>query len=190
MFGKSKRQIKNVTFVQPLKGEVYFYTPIAYATSLPQNTKEKERKVFNDSDLALAGKLKLIFEREKMTWFEIKEENSTTPSKEERWFALYYYPHRLVASRISSFAEKATLQDIDKLFNFIVTKDQTRLAEVQQTQSPSAYGSVAELQSQLPSADEPAAEPQSTLPSEDESVSEQPNEESEAVQLVARTTRS
>ena len=36
MFGKSKRQIKNVTFVQPLKGEVYFYTPIAYATSFAE----------------------------------------------------------------------------------------------------------------------------------------------------------
>ena len=70
MFGKSKRQIKDVTFVQPLKGEVYFYTPIAYATNL-QNSKEREGKqVFIDSDLALAGKLKLIFEREKMTWFE------------------------------------------------------------------------------------------------------------------------
>ena len=177
MFGKSKRQIKNVTFVQPLKGEVYFYTPIAYATSLPQNSKEKEGKqVFNDSDLALAGKLKLIFEREKMTWFEIREEKSTTPSKEERWFALYYYPHRLVAGRISSFAEKATLQDIEKLFDFIVTKDQTRLAEIHQSQSPSAYGSIAEEQSQVPSADE--------------SVTEQPNEESEAISMVAASTLS
>ncbi len=176
MFGKSKRQIKNVTFVQPLKGEVYFYTPIAYATSLLQNSEEKERKqVFNDSDLALAGKLKLIFEREKMTWFEIREEKSTTPSKEERWFALYYYPHRLVAGRVSSFEEKATLQDIDKLFNFIVTKDQTRLAEVQQSQSPSAYGSVAEPQSQSPSAYG--------------SIAEQPNEESEAIPLVAHASR-
>jgi hypothetical protein len=65
MFGKSKRQIKNVTFVQPHEGEVYFYTPIAYATNL-RDSKEKEGKqVFTDSDLALAGKLKLIFEREK-----------------------------------------------------------------------------------------------------------------------------
>lgn len=143
MFGKSKRQIKDVTFVQPLKGEVYFYTPIAYATNL-QNSKEREGKqVFIDSDLALAGKLKLIFEREKMTWFEIREEKSTTPSKGERLFALYYYPHRLVASRVSSSDEKATLQDIKKLFDFIVTEDQTRFAEVQQTQSPSAYGSIA-----------------------------------------------
>ena len=176
MFGKSKRQIKNVTFVQPLKGEVYFYTPIAYATAL-QNSNEKERKqVFNDSDLALAGKLKLIFEREKMTWFEIREEKSTTPSKIERWFALYYYPHRLVAGRVSSFEEKATLQDIDKLFDFIVTKDQTRLAEIHQSQSPSAYGSVEEQQSQMPSADE--------------SVEEQPNVELEAIPMEASATRS
>ena len=146
MFGKGKRQIKNVTFVQPLEGEVYFCTPIAYATSL-SGSKEKERKqVFNDSDLALAGKLKLIFEREKMTWFEIREEESITSSKVERLFALYYYPHRLVAGRASSFEEKATLQDIHKLFDFLVTKDQTRLAEDQQSQSPSAYGSVTEQQ--------------------------------------------
>jgi hypothetical protein len=143
MFGKSKRQIENVTFVQPPKGEAYFYTPIAYATNL-QNSKEEEGKqVFNDFELALAGKLKLIFERENMTWFEIREEKSTTPLKDERVFVLYYYPHRLVASRTSPFDEKATLQDIKKLFDFIVTKDQTRFAEVQQSQSPSAYGSVA-----------------------------------------------
>jgi hypothetical protein len=140
MFGKSKRQIKNVTFVQPHKGEVYFHTPIAYATNL-RNSKEKEvMQVFTDSDLALAGKLKLIFEREKMIWFEIKEETSATPSEDKRLFALYYYPHRLVASRASSFDEKATLQDIKKLFDFIVTEDQTRFAEVKQTQLPSAYG--------------------------------------------------
>ena len=161
MFGKSKRQIKNVTFVQPLKGEVYFYTPIAYATSLQDSNEKESKQVFNDSDLALAGKLKLIFEREKMTWFEIKEEKSTTPSKIERWFALYYYPHRLVAGRAFPFEEKATLQDIDKLFDFIVTKDQTRLAEIQQSQSPTAYDSVAEQQSQLPTADGSVAEPQS-----------------------------
>lgn len=143
MFGKSKRRIKNVTFVQPLKGEAYFYTPIAYTTNL-QNSKENDGKqVFIDSDLALAGKLKLIFERERMTWFEIREEKSTTSSKGERLFALYYFPHRLVASRASSFDEKATLQNIKKLFDFIVTEDQTRFAEVPQTQSPSAYGSVA-----------------------------------------------
>lgn len=142
MFGKSKRQIENVTFVQPLKGEPYFYTPIAFATNL-QNSKEKVGKqVFTDSELALAGKLKLIFEREKMTWFEIREEESKS-SKEERVFTLYYYPYRLVADRDSWFDEKATLQDIKKLFDFIVTKDQTRFAEVQQTQSPSAYGSIA-----------------------------------------------
>ncbi len=142
MFGRSKRQIKSVTFVQPAKGEAYFYTPIAYATNL-RNSKEIEGKqVFTDSDLALAGKLKLIFERENMTWFEIKEETSTSPSKDKRLFALYYYPHRLVTSRASPFDEKATLQDIKKLFDFIVTEEQTRFAEVQQTQSPSAYGSL------------------------------------------------
>jgi len=126
MFGKSKRQTKNVTFVQPLKGEAYFYTPIAYDTNL-QDSKEKERKqVFKDSDLALAGKLKLIFKREKMTWFEIREEKSPAPSKDEHFFALYYYPHRLVAGQASPFEEKATLEDIRKLFDFFVNEDQTR----------------------------------------------------------------
>jgi hypothetical protein len=138
MFGKSKRQIKNVTFVQPLKGEVYFYTPIAFSK------EERGTQVFTDSDLALAGKLKLIFEREKMTWFEIREEKSTTPLKEEHFFALYYYPHRLVASRAASFAEKVTLQDVKKMFDFIVTEDQTRLAEVRQGQLLLAYGSIVE----------------------------------------------
>jgi hypothetical protein len=142
MFGKSKRQIENVIFVQPLKGEAYFYTPIAYATNSQNSKKREGNQVFNDSDLALAGKLKLIFEREKMTWFEIKEETSTTSSKERRLFALYYYPHRLVAGRASPFDEKATLQDIKKLFAFFVTEDQTRLAEVKQ-QFLSAYGSIA-----------------------------------------------
>jgi hypothetical protein len=138
MFGKSKRQIENVTFVQPLKGEVYFQTPIAFSK------EEKGTQIFKDSDLALAGKLKLIFEREKMTWFEIREEKSTTPSKGEYCFALYYYPHRLVASRVSPFDEKATLEDIRKLFDFIVTEDQTRLAEVRQPQLLLAYGSIVE----------------------------------------------
>jgi hypothetical protein len=138
MFGKSKRQIENVTFVQPLKGDVYFHTPIAFSK------EEKGTQVFTDSDLALAGKLKLIFEREKMTWFEIREERSLTPSKGEYCFALYYYPHRLVASRADSFDEKVTLQDIKKMFDFIVTEDQTRLAEVQQGQLLLAYGSIVE----------------------------------------------
>ena len=138
MFGKSKRRIENVTFVQPLKGEAYFYTPITFSKN------EKGTQVFKDSDLALAGKLKLIFEREKMTWFEIREEKSSTPSKGEYCFALYYYPHRLVASRASSFEEKATLQDIRKMFDFIVTEDQTRLAEVRQGQLLLAYGSIVE----------------------------------------------
>jgi hypothetical protein len=142
MFGKSKRQIKNVTFVQPLKGEAYFYTPIAYTTNLQNSKKREGKQVFTDSDLALAGKLKLIFEREKMTWFEIREETSSTSSKERRLFALYYYPHRLVAGRASSFDERATLQDIKRLFDFFVTEDQTRLAEVRK-QSLSAYGSIA-----------------------------------------------
>jgi len=115
MFGKTQRQIKNVTFVQPLKGEAYFYTTIAYSTNL-QNPKEKKgTHVFNDSDLALAGKLKLIFEREKMTWFEIREEKSTIPSKDEHFFSLYYYPHRLVARRASMCDVKATLQEIKEL---------------------------------------------------------------------------
>jgi hypothetical protein len=138
MFGKSKRRIENVTFVQPLKGEVYFHTPITFSK------EENGSQVFKDSDLALAGKLKLIFEREKMTWFEIREEKSSTPSKGEYCFALYYYPHRLVASRAPSFEEKATLQDIKKMFDFIVTKDQTRLAEVRQGQLLLAYGSIVE----------------------------------------------
>ena len=144
MFGKHKRQIKSVTFVQPPKGEVYFYTPIAYATNLQNSKKGEEKQVFTDSDLALAGKLKLIFEREKMVWFEIKEETIKTLSKEQRLFALYYYPHRLVASRAPSFAEKATLQEIKKLFNFFVTEDQTRLANVQQKQAFLVFGSIAE----------------------------------------------
>ena len=138
MFGKSKRQIENVTFVQPLKGEVYFYTRIAFSK------EENGTQVFNDSDLALAGKLKLIFEREKMTWFEIREERSSTPSDGEYCFALYYYPYRLVASRVSPFDEEATLEDITKLFDFIVTEDQTRLAEVRQPQLLLAYGSIIE----------------------------------------------
>jgi hypothetical protein len=171
MFGKSKRQIKNVTFVQPLKGEVYFYTPIAYATNLQDSRKEKGTQVFNDSELALAGKLKLIFERENMTWFEIREEKSTTPSKDEHFFALYYYPHRLVASRFSPFDEKATLEDIKKLFDFIVTEDQTRLAEVRQTQSPSAYRSISEELREESDA--------TTL------IAEEPREESEAIPIVA-----
>jgi hypothetical protein len=142
MFGKSKRQIKDVTFVQPLKGEAYFYSPIGYSINLPGSKEKKGKQVFNDSTLALAGKLKLIFDREKMTWFEIREEESLS-AKDEHSFVLYYYPHRLVASQISSLDERATLHDIKKLFDFIVTEDQTRFAEVQQTHSPSAYGSVA-----------------------------------------------
>ena len=138
MFGKSKRQIENVTFVQPLKGEVYFHTPIAFSR------EEKGTHVFKDSELALAGKLRLIFEREKMTWFEIREEKSLTQSKGEYCFVLYYYPHRLVGSRVSPFDEKATLEDIKKLFDFIVTEDQTRLAEVRQPQLLFAYGSIVE----------------------------------------------
>ena len=78
-----------------------------------------------------------------MTWFEVKEEKLSTQSKDERLFALYYYPQRLVASRASFLDEKASLSDIQRLFDFIVTKAQTRYAEVPQPQSPSAYGSVA-----------------------------------------------
>ncbi len=145
MFGKNKRHIDNVTFVQPLKGEAYFYTPIAFATTLHNSKEEKATQVFKDSELALAGKLKLIFEREKMIWFEIKEEKSLTAEKGGHFFALYYYPLRLVSSRAFSFDEKATLQDIKKLFDFIVTEDQTRLAEVHQTRWPSAYRTIEEM---------------------------------------------
>jgi len=149
MFGKNKRQVNSVMFVQPSKGEAYFYTPIAYATNL-QNSKEKKgEQVFTDSDLALAGKLKLIFEREKMIWFEIREEKSKTSLKDdEHFFALYYYPHRLVTSRVSAFDEMATLNEIKNLFDFFVTEDQTRLAEVQKLQLPSAYGCIAEESSE------------------------------------------
>ena len=142
MFGKSKRQIRNVIFVQPPKGEAYFYTPIAYAT-YSRNSEENGEKVFNDSDLALAGKLKLIFERENMIWFEIREEKSKTPLEDEHFFALYYYPHRLVTSRVSACDEEATLYEIKQLFDFFVTEEQNRLAEVQQPQFPSAYGLIA-----------------------------------------------
>ena len=154
-----------MTFVQPIKGEAYFFTPIAYATDL-NNSKEKEAKlVFKDSDLALAGKLKLIFEREMMTWFEIREEKSITPSKDEHFFALYYYPHRLVMHRDSRFDEKATLQDMRKMFDFIMTEDQPRLAEVRQPRSPSAYPSIAEMLREKSDsitvvAEEPSEEPE------------------------------
>jgi hypothetical protein len=142
MFGNAKRQIKNVTFVQPLEGEVYFYTPIAYSTNLNNSKEKKGKQVFNDSDLSLAGKLKLIFEREKMNWFEIKEEKSTTQAKEERFFSMYYYPQRYVARKTNSFEQKATLQDIKEMFDFLITEAQTRFAEVPQTRSPSAYGAI------------------------------------------------
>jgi len=170
MFGKSKRQIKNVTFVQPLKGEAYFYTPIAYSTNLKNSEEGEEKQVFKDSDLALAGKLKLIFEREKMTWFEIKEEKSDSLNG-EYFFALYYYPQRLVARRAPSFEEKATLQDIKELFDFLVTEDQTRFAKVQKTPSPSAYGAI------------PGESRQGT-----EAISitaGEPHEESEAISIIA-----
>jgi hypothetical protein len=142
MFGKRKRQIRSVTFVQPQKGEAYFYTPIAYATTLQNSKKREKKQIFTDSDLALAGKLKLIFEREKMVWLEIKEETKKTLPKEQRLFALYYYPHRLVASRASSFPEKATLLEIKKMFNFFVSQDQTRFAKIEQKKSLLVYGSI------------------------------------------------
>ncbi len=172
MFGKNKRQIKDVTFVQTLKGEAYFYTPIAYSTN-SQNSGDKQ--VFTDSDLALAGKLKLIFEREKMTWFEIREEKQKKSLNDERLFALYYFPHRLVASRVSPFSEKATLQDIKKLFDFFVTEDQTRFAEVQPMQAPTAYGFLS-----ADACEEP--EPVSLVAGE-------PNRESEAVLSVKQVKR-
>ncbi len=183
MFGKSKRQIKNVTFVQPHKGEVYFYTPIAYATNF-RDSKEKEGKqVFTDSDLALAGKLKLIFEREKMTLFKIKEEKSTTPLKDEHFFALYYYPRRLVKSRAYSSDEKATLQDIKKLFDFIVTEDQIRFAEVQRTKSPSAYAPITrEPNEESEAVSTAAAEPNEQEESEAVSIiTAEPNEQLQAI---------
>jgi len=152
MFGKSKRQIKNVTFVQPPKGEAYFYTPIAYSTNLPIPKERKDKQVFTDSDLALVGKLKLIFEREKKCWFEIKEEKSTPSSKNEHYFALYFYPQRLVASRDPPFDVTATLQNIKELFDFIVTEDQNRSVEVHQTKMPLAYTSVEEELNEEPGA--------------------------------------
>lgn len=139
MFGKRKRQVKNVMFVQPPKGEAYFYTPLAYATTIP-NSKEEGKEVFKDSDLALAGKLKLIFEREKMIWFEIKEKKLKTSFGASRFFGLYYYPHRLVKTRSTLPSEKATLTEIRALFEFFVTEEQNRPAKVQQNDSPSAYG--------------------------------------------------
>ncbi len=144
MFGKSKRQIDNVTFVQPLKGEVYFYTPIAYSTNLWNSREKKEMQIFKDSDLALAGKLKLIFEREKIRWFEIREEKSATSLKNEHFFALYFYPQRLVASRSPSFDVNATLQKIKELFNFIVAEEQNRSVEVHRSKIPLAYTSLDE----------------------------------------------
>jgi hypothetical protein len=157
MFGKSKRQIKNVIFVQPPKGEAYFYAPIAHSTNLRNSREKNEKQVFKDSDLALAGKLKLIFEREKKCWFEIKEEESQTSPKNEHFFALYYYPHRLVASRDPQFDMTATLQNIKELFDFIVTKEQNRSVQVRQSKMPLAYIS----------------------------VEEEPNEESEAITMNA-----
>lgn len=170
MFGKNKRQIKNVTFVQPLKGEAYFYTPIAYSTNLQTPKEKKGTNVFNDSDLALAGKLKLIIEREKMNWFEVKEEKSTTPTKDEHFFSLYYYPHRFVARRASSDV-RATLHDIKELFDFIVTEDQTRFADVWKMQPLSEYGAIIV---------EPSEESE-TLSVE---AAAEPNKESETVSMI------
>jgi len=179
MFGKSKRQIQNVTFVQPRKGEVYFYTPIAYSTNLRDSKEKDGKQVFTDSDLALAGKLKLIFERERMTWFKIKEEKSATTQKEEHYFALYYYPHRLVKSRDKSSYEKATLQEIKQLFDFIVTEEQIRFAEVQRTKSPSAYA---------PFTREPSEEVESVPKEESEGVSVIAAEPSEEPQVIPTST--
>jgi hypothetical protein len=144
MFGSDKKTARNVTFVQPLQGEAYFCTPIAFSTKL-LNSKEDGKQVFRDSDLALAGKLKLIFEREKMNWFEIREEKSPTQAKDERLFQLYYFPHRLVSGRPLSLDEQATLNEVQRLFDFVLTRDQTRFAEVQQLKSPSPYGSIPEV---------------------------------------------
>lgn len=144
MFGKRKRQIENVIFVQPPKGEAYFYTPIAYSTNLPISKEKKKKQVFTDSDLALVGKLKLIFEREKKCWFEIKEEKKQNSPKNEHFFALYFYPQRLVASRDPPFDVTATLQNIKELFDFIVTEEQNRSVEVHQSKTPLAYTSIEE----------------------------------------------
>jgi hypothetical protein len=145
MFGSNeKKALRPVTFVQPLQGEAYFCTPIAYSSKLP-NSKEDGKQVFRDSDLALAGKIKLIFEREKMVWFEVREEKSPTQTKDERLFQLYYYPHRLVSGRTLSMNEQATLNEVQRLFDFILNKDQTRFAEVEQLKSPSPYGSIPEI---------------------------------------------
>ena len=84
MFGSDKKPTRPVTFVQPLQGEAYFCTPIAYSIKL-LNSKGDGKQVFKDSDLALAGKIKLIFEREKMNWFEVREEKSPT-AKDGRLF--------------------------------------------------------------------------------------------------------
>jgi len=143
MFGKNKKQTTEVNlevnFVQPHEGEAYFCASIAHSTFQDQ----KERKqVFTDFDLSLAGKLKLIFEREHMNWFEVREE--TAQLKNEHYFTLYYFPHRLVARRASFREEKATLEDIRKLFEFFITQAQTRLAQVQQIPSPTASGFIAE----------------------------------------------
>jgi hypothetical protein len=141
MFGKNKKQPTQtnleVNFVQPHKGEAYFYAPIAHSSF-----QEERKQVFTDFDLSLAGKLKLIFEREHMNWFEVREE--TAQLKSDHYFTLYYFPHRLVARRASFREEKATLEDVRKLFEFFITQAQTRLAEVQQIPSPTASGFIAE----------------------------------------------
>ena len=143
MFGSDKKTTRPVTFVQPLQGEAYFVTPIAYSIKL-SNSKGDGKQVFRDSDLALAGKIKLIFEREKMNWFEVREEKSPT-AKDGRLFQLYYFPHRLVSGRTLTVNEQATLIEVQRLFDFILTRDQTRFAEVEQLKSPSPYGSIPEL---------------------------------------------
>jgi len=142
MFGNEKKPTRPVTFVQPLQGEAYFCTPICYSIKM-SNSKGDGKQVFKDSDLALAGKIKLIFEREKMNWFEVREEKSPT-AKDGRLFQLYYFPHRLVSGRTLTMNEQATLNEVQRLFDFILTKDQTRFAEVEQLKSPSPYGSVPE----------------------------------------------
>ena len=144
MFGNEKKTTRPVTFVQPLQGEAYFCTPIAYSIKLA-NSKEEGKQVFRDCDLALAGKIKLISEREKMDWFEVREEKAATQTKDQRVFQLYYYPHRLVSTRTVAMNEQATLEQVQKLFDFILTKDQTRFAGVEQLKSQSPYGSIPEI---------------------------------------------
>jgi len=139
---KSKPEI---TFVQPLDGECYFYTEIASSmdSKFDKDSKPDQRtQVYLDKDLALIGKLKLIFEREKMTWFEIKEEKSSFNN--HRWYMLHYYPRRMLEAQRESTTknnekskikrdlethESKTLKRIEEMFSYLLQKEQTISAE-------------------------------------------------------------